>query len=103
LGSEWVVGVVGALQFEVLAARIEAEYGLPAKFEDAGVQAARWVECDDPVKLKAFIDSNRGSLSEDHDGALVFLARNAWHLNRAQEENPDIKFMKTREQNKAVA
>jgi peptide chain release factor 3 len=103
IGSEWVVGVVGPLQFEVLAARIEAEYGLPAKFEPAGVEAARWIECADPVKLKAFTDTMRSSLAEDHDGALVFLARNAWHLNRTQEENPDILFLKTREQNKAVA
>ncbi|MDR3448567.1 MAG: peptide chain release factor 3 [Alphaproteobacteria bacterium] len=102
-GGEWVVGVVGPLQFEVLASRIEAEYGLPAKFESAGVDAARWIECDDPVKLKAFTDAQRSSLAEDHDGALVFLARNSWHLNRTQEENPDIRFLKTREQNKAVA
>jgi peptide chain release factor 3 len=102
-GSEWVVGVVGPLQFEVLAARIEAEYGLEAKFEEAGVTAARWIECPDPVILKKFTDANRGSLGEDHDGALVFLARNAWHLNRAQEENPDVHFLKTREQNKLPA
>ena len=102
IGSEWVVGVVGPLQFEVLAARIEAEYGLPAKFESAGIDAARWIEGDDPVALKKFTETNRSSLAEDHDGALVFLARNAWHLNRTQEENPGIRFMKTREQNKAV-
>ena len=102
-GGEWVVGVVGALQFEVLAARIEAEYGLAAKFEDAGIQAARWVECSDPIALKTFVDANRSSLAEDHDGALVFLARNAWHLNRTQEENPGIQFLKTREQNKAAS
>jgi peptide chain release factor 3 len=101
VGSEWIVGVVGALQFEVLAARIEAEYGLPAKFESAGLEAARWVECDDPLVLKKFADANRGSLAEDHDGALVFLARNAWHLNRAQEENPDLRFLKAREQHKS--
>jgi peptide chain release factor 3 len=99
-GAEWVVGVVGPLQFEVLAARIEAEYGLPAKFETAGIDAARWIECADPVALKRFVDAQRSSLAEDHDGALVFLARNAWHLNRTQEENPDIQFLKTREQNK---
>jgi peptide chain release factor 3 len=102
IGSEWVVGVVGPLQFEVLAARIEAEYGLPAKFESAGLEAARWIESDNQVALKKFTDTQRSSLAEDHDGALVFLARNAWHLNRTQEENPDIKFLKTREQNKAV-
>jgi peptide chain release factor 3 len=100
-GAEWIVGVVGQLQFEVLAARLEAEYGLPAHFESAGQEAARWVEADDPLKMKSFIDGNRMSLAEDHDGATVFLARNAWHLNRAIEENPDIRFLKTREQHKA--
>jgi peptide chain release factor 3 len=98
-----VVGVVGPLQFEVLASRIGAEYGLEAKFEDAGVTAARWIECGDPVALKKFTDANRANLAEDHDGALVFLARNAWHMNRTQEENPQIQFLKTREQNKLPA
>jgi peptide chain release factor 3 len=100
-GAEWIVGVVGQLQFEVLAARIDAEYNLPAKFEDAGISAARWIESADPAALKKFTDTNRSNLAEDHDGALVFLARNAWHLNRTQEEHPDVKFLKTREQNKA--
>ena len=97
-GADWLVGVVGPLQFEVLASRIGAEYGLPATFETAGIEAARWIETDDPVALKAFTDNTRGSLAEDHDGALVFLARNAWHLNRTQEENPKLRFLKTREQ-----
>ncbi len=96
-GSEWIVGVVGPLQFEVLAARIETEYGLPAKFENAGIEAARWIEADDPATLKRFTDTNHSNLAEDHDGALVFLARNAWHLNRAIEENPGLRFMKARE------
>jgi peptide chain release factor 3 len=81
-GADWIVGVVGPLQFEVLAARIGAEYGLPANFEQAGIEAARWIESDDPSALKKFTDENRSALAEDHDGALVFLARNAWHLNR---------------------
>src|SRR3984957_17513943 len=96
LGQEWIVGVVGPLQFEVLAARIEAEYGLPATFESAGVEAARWID-GGPAMLKKFSDANRGSMAEDHDGALVFLARNAWHLNRTMEENPSLKFLKARE------
>ena len=102
LGSEWIVGVVGPLQFEVLAARIEAEYGLSARFESAGIEAARWVEANDPALLKKFCDANRGSLAEDHDGALVFLARNTWHLNRMMEENPELRFMKAREQNATI-
>jgi peptide chain release factor 3 len=100
-GADWIVGVVGPLQFEVLAERIKAEYGLPARFETAGIDAARWVESGNQAALKTFIDNNRGSLAEDHDGALVFLARNAWHLNRAQEENPDLHFLKTREMSRS--
>jgi len=97
-GAEWIVGVVGQLQFEILAARLEAEYGLPVRFESAGVEAARWIEADDPLALKSFIDKNRNSVAEDHDGVPVFLARNAWHLNRTMEENADVRFLKTKEQ-----
>ncbi len=100
LGSDWVVGVVGPLQFEVLSERIQAEYGVAARFESAGLETARWVECDDPHLVKRFIDANRVSLAEDHDGALVFLARNGWHLNRTQDDFPGIALRKTREQNR---
>ncbi len=99
-GADWLTGVVGQLQFEVLAARLEAEYGLPAAFESAGVESARWIDCADTEKLKQFVEANRSYMAEDHDGALVYLARNAWQLNRTMEENPDIRFMKTREQHK---
>ena len=33
VGSGWIVGVVGPLQFDVLASRIEQEYGLPVRSE----------------------------------------------------------------------
>ena len=102
-GADWVVGVVGQLQFEVLAARIEAEYGLSARFEGGGVDAARWIEADDPLVLKSFLDANRSACAEDHDGALVFLARNAWHLNRTQEHFLAVRFLKTRVQNLKAA
>jgi len=103
LGSDWIVGVVGPLQFEVLAARIEAEYGIQARFETAPVDAARWVESDDTALVKRFVDANRSALAQDHDGALVFLARNGWHLNRTMEDFPGLRFLKTREQHQALA
>jgi peptide chain release factor 3 len=99
-GADWIVGVVGQLQFEVLAARMEAEYGLPAHFETAGIEAARWVEASVAATMKKFTDSDLRILAEDHDCAIVFLARNTWHLNRTIEENPDLKFLKTREQHR---
>ncbi len=98
LGADWIVGVVGVLQFDVLADRIRTEYTIPVRFEDAPIHTARWVEADDPQKLKKFIEDNRAAMAEDHDGCPVFLARNAWHLDRAADDWPDIRFLKTREQ-----
>jgi peptide chain release factor 3 len=96
-GTDWIVGVVGALQFDVLADRIRSEYDVPVKFEPAELFTARWIQAADHATLKKFMDSNRASVADDHDGAPVFLARNAWHLNRTHEDNPQITFLKTRE------
>jgi peptide chain release factor 3 len=97
-GSTWIVGVVGQLQFEVIANRIESEYNLKAGFEEAPFDTARWVSAADPLVLKKFIDANGSAMAEDRDGAPVFLARNAWTLGRAQQDFPDVKFSATREQ-----
>ena len=43
IGSGWIVGVVGQLQFDVLASRIELEYGIPVRFEPTQYTSARWV------------------------------------------------------------
>ncbi|MBI3707914.1 MAG: peptide chain release factor 3 [Proteobacteria bacterium] len=98
IGAQWIVGVVGPLQLDVLAARIADEYSVEAGFEAAPYESARWVDAADPAKLKQFGDSNRGSMAEDRDGAPVFLARNAWELNYTRERWPDIRFNTTREQ-----
>jgi peptide chain release factor 3 len=98
LGADWIVGVVGPLQFDVLADRIRTEYEVPVRFEPTALHTARWVEADDPLKLKRFLDTNQGAIGTDHTGAPVFLARNAWHLDRAAEDFPDLRFLKTKEQ-----
>jgi peptide chain release factor 3 len=98
LDSAWIVGVVGALQFDVLADRIRTEYSIPVHFEPTTLYTARWLEADNPQTLKAFLDANQGAAAEDHDGTPVFLARNAWHLDDAQQNNPDIRFLKTKDQ-----
>ncbi len=98
VGSEWIVGVVGVLQFEVMADRIRSEFNIPVAFEPTQYYTARWVDSEDKNVLKKFIDTNQGSLAEDHDGETVFLARNAWHLNKAAEDFPKIILKKTREQ-----
>jgi peptide chain release factor 3 len=97
LGTSHIVGVVGALQFDVLADRIKNEYDLPVVFETAGLFTARWVESDSAPELARFARENEAYVADDHQGALVFLARNAWHLETTQKEWPQVRFLKTRE------
>jgi peptide chain release factor 3 len=98
LGTDWIVGVAGALQFEVLADRLRTEYNLDANLEGTTLYTARWVEADDPLQLKKFLQAHYANMAEDHNGAPVFLARNAWHLKSTGEDWPQIRFLKTKEQ-----
>jgi peptide chain release factor 3 len=95
-GGDWIVGVVGPLQLEVLAARLKAEYDLGVRLEPAPYETARWIGGEDG-EVKRFSDALRSALAEDHDGAPVFLARNAWELNTTIREWPKLAFSATRE------
>jgi len=96
-GSDWVVGVVGALQFEILADRIKNEYDVPVVFEGSGLYTARWIEFDDQKVFERFKNGNEGYLAQDHTKTPVFLARNAWHLETTEKDWPDLRFLKTKE------
>lgn len=98
LGSEWIVGAIGVLQFDVMADRIKNEFNIPVIFEPTQYITARWVTGNDKVVLNKFMNENKSNLAEDHDGATVFLGRNSWHLNKAIEDYPSLNFAKTREQ-----
>ncbi|WP_259779975.1 peptide chain release factor 3 [Aestuariispira ectoiniformans] len=97
LGANWIVGVVGQLQLDVLTTRIEQEYGIKVGLETAPYETARWISADDTKQIEKFMDSNRSAMGEDRDGAPVFLARNMWELNHQVQNWPDIHFDKTRE------
>ena len=95
MGSAWIVGVVGALQFDVLADRIRTEYGIPVHFEAAPAHATRWVASDDPALTERFADQNRACTARDLNGDLVFFARNAWHLETTAQDWPELRFLMT--------
>jgi peptide chain release factor 3 len=97
LGSEWIIGVVGNLQFEVLAARINTEYGLDVIFETCPFVTARWIESDDHQLLKKYVDSIPGNLAEDHSGAPIYLARSEWQLDHALDDFTGIRFSRTKQ------
>jgi peptide chain release factor 3 len=99
LGAQWIVGVVGQLQLDVLVARMAGEYKISVEFEASPYETARWVTAEDPAVLKQFAARNTANMAEDRDGAPVYLAAGAWELNYAAREWPNVKFLETRERN----
>ncbi len=96
IGSGFIVGVVGALQFEVLASRIEQEYALPVRFEASPFTSARWVAGPKP-EVERFINVNKGHIALDHDGDTVFLTRIKWDIDRIERDYPALKLTATKE------
>ena len=96
IGSGWVMGVVGALQFEVLASRIEAEYDLPVRFEPTQYTSARWITGSDEL-VEAFIKDHRGQMARDHDGDPVFMTRIRFDIDRAERDYPEVKLLSVKE------
>ncbi|MEP2718738.1 peptide chain release factor 3 [Pseudophaeobacter sp.] len=96
IGSGFIVGVVGALQFEVLASRIELEYGLPVRFDNSQFTSARWASGDKQA-LDKFVDTNKQHIAYDHDGDIVYLTRLQWDIDRVERDYPDVKLTATKE------
>jgi peptide chain release factor 3 len=97
IGSNWIIGVVGQLQLEVLLSRLDAEYKVDARLEMAPFDTARWVSAENPVDLKAFTDINRNAMAKDRDSNPVFLAKTAWEVGYVADRYPKVKFAATRE------
>jgi len=95
-GSGFIVGVVGALQFEVLASRIELEYGLPVRFEASQFTSARWVH-GTRDKVEAFAAANKQHIATDNDSDPVYLTRLQWDIDRVARDYPDITLSATKE------
>ena len=96
MGSDMIVGAVGSLQIDVMAERIKTEYNLEVVFESAMYSIARWVTGERDV-VEAFVAKNQGAIAKDLDDAPVLLAKSAWDVGYAQEKNPELKFLKTKE------
>jgi peptide chain release factor 3 len=73
IGAQWIVGVVGQLQLDVLVSRLEAEYKVEAVLEMAPFDTARWIKGPEAA-LRDFADFNKANLAKDRDGDAVFMA-----------------------------
>nr|WP_316651809.1 peptide chain release factor 3 [uncultured Gellertiella sp.] len=96
-GSPAIVGVVGALQLDVLKERLQAEYGLPVSFEMSRFSVCRWVSSEAAADLDKFLTVRRGDIARDLDGDPVFLAQDAFSLRYEAERYPSIRMVAIKE------
>ncbi len=96
LGSGFIVGVVGQLQFEVLASRIELEYSLPVRFEPSQFTSARWLS-GPAAAVDTLVQANRSHIAHDTDGDLVYLTRLQWDIDRIARDHPDVALSATKQ------
>ncbi len=95
--NDIIVGAVGQLQFDVVAYRLKAEYGVDAIYESVSVHSARWTHTEDGKSLESFRNKAKDNLAIDGGGHLTYLAPTRANMSLAEERYPDIEFSATRE------
>ena len=96
-----LLGAVGQLQFEVVAHRLEHEYGVKARITPSRYQVARWVTCPEEnggaKELQRFIDGNAHRVAYDAVDAPTVLVEYAPELRAIEANWPKIRFHALRE------
>jgi peptide chain release factor 3 len=83
---EPIVGVVGALQFEVIASRLRSEYGVAVEIEPAEYSVARWLASSTVPKPSL---GGQGVVAVDRQNRRVLLFASAWELQYFERQHPE--------------
>ncbi|MBN4069362.1 MAG: peptide chain release factor 3 [Alkaliphilus sp.] len=89
--EELIVGVVGALQFEVLEYRLKHEYGVDLIIERLPYRYIRWIEMDNfnPDSFSLTMDA---LLVENNKKDPILLSQNEWSIRTVEERNKGVKL-----------
>jgi peptide chain release factor 3 len=91
---EPILGVVGALQFDVVAARLKSEYGVECDIDRLKYSIARWVTWTDGAATTELKLPTLGVLQTvDREERPVLLFESNWELQYCERENPAAKFL----------
>jgi peptide chain release factor 3 len=96
-GGDLILGAVGVLQFEVVASRLQNEYGVDAVFEGTSTTCVRWITGEDKRMLADFEKNLGHNVAYDAAGNMAYLAPNSINLELTQERWPKLVFHATRE------
>jgi len=94
--SDFIVGAVGQLQFEVMADRLANEYALECLFEAAPYAEARWIS-GERADVEDFTNKHRSAMAHDIDEQPVFLGKSSWEIGYVAERFPKVRFERTKE------
>ena len=90
LRREPIIGVVGALQLDVIVSRLRSEYGVEAEIEPATFAAARWLA----DQAQATPPLGGGSVvAVDRKDRKLLLFGSAWELDYFSRQNPTIALL----------
>jgi peptide chain release factor 3 len=89
---EYVLAAVGELQFDVVAARLQGEYGVETSVERLPHVAARWLVGDPAALARMRWPYGEVLRLRDREGRLVVLFRSARDIDYCIEKNPGVTF-----------
>ena len=92
-----IIGAIGQLQFDLVAFRLENEYGAECIYEPCNIYTVRWVYAEDSKLLREFCARTQSLLARDGGDHLALLATSRPNLRLIQERWPDLKFLSSRE------
>lgn len=87
-----IVGAVGTLQFDVLAHRLEHEYGCAPILAGLPFTLCRWIVAEN-FDARTFKLGQGSQLARDRDGHPVVLFSNSWGVGWATDQNPKVTFL----------
>jgi peptide chain release factor 3 len=87
---EPIVGVVGALQLDVITSRLQTEYGVSVAIEPASLSAARWAA--DPTRPLPSL-GGQPVVAVDRQERRVLLFESEWELQYFQRQYPDVQLL----------
>jgi peptide chain release factor 3 len=96
-GGPLLLGALGTLQFEVVAHRLQHEYGAQARMLPSKFRLARWVTADDPVELARLVAMYPYRIAYDAVNAMTVLCEYAAELKAMEESRPGVCFHALRE------
>lgn len=90
--EEIIVGVVGALQFEVLTYRLQNEYNVEVKLERLSYEHIRWIDNVGEIDIDKIQGTSDMKKIKDLKGNPLLIFINSWSIRMVEERNPELKL-----------